>query len=136
MAKMVLTAAYLNVNATDLSSYTSKIDLQIDVKDEDTTTFASNGWSESIGGLKSGKLSVTFKQDVAASALDSIVWPLLGTVVPFEVRLVNTARSTSNPAYTGSVVITKWAPISGDVGKVAEVSIDWVPTGAITRATS
>jgi hypothetical protein len=136
MAKMVLTAAYLSVNATDVSSYASTIELSVDVKDEDVTTFASGGWSEVLGGLRSAKLSVTFKQDTAASAIDATIWPLLGTVVPFEVRLSNATVGTSNPKYTGNVLISSWAPISGDVGKVAEVSVDWVPTGAVTRATA
>jgi hypothetical protein len=136
MAKMVLTAAYLSINSTDLSSYASKIELSVDVKDEDVTTFASSGWTEVLGGLKSGKLSATFKQDVAAAALDSIVWPLLGTVVPYEVRASNASVGASNPKWTGNVLISSWAPISGEVGKVAEVDVDWKPTGTVTRATS
>lgn len=136
MGKMVLTAAYLSINATDVSSYASKIELSVDVKDEDVTTFASGGWSEVLGGLKSAKLSVTFKQDTAASAIDATIWPLLGTVVPFEVRLSNATVGAANPKYTGNVLISAWAPISGDVGKVAEVSVDWIPTGAVTRATA
>jgi hypothetical protein len=134
MAKMVLLASFLSINTTDVSSYTSKIDLTVDVKDEDITTFASQGWKEVIGGLKEGKLQATFKQDVAASAIDSIMWPLLGTVVPFEVRLSNTVVGASNPKYTGSLLVKQWKPISGDVGKVAEVSIDWPATGVVTRA--
>jgi hypothetical protein len=134
MAKMVLLAAYLSINATDVSSYTSKIDVTVDVKDEDITTFASQGWKEVIGGLKEGKVAATFKQDVAASAIDSIMWPLLGTVVPFEVRLSNAVVGAGNPRYTGSLLVKQWKPISGDVGKVAEVGIDWPATGVVTRA--
>jgi hypothetical protein len=136
MAKMVLLAAYLSINSNDLSSSTSKIELSTDVKDEDTTTFGSGGWTEVLGGLKSAKLSITFKQDVASGQLDATIWPLLGTVVPFEVRASNASVGASNPKYTGNVLISSWAPISGDVGKVAEVDVDWMPTGAVSRATS
>jgi Phage tail tube protein len=136
VAKMVLLASYVNLNATDLSSYASKIELTVDVEDKDVTTYGSLGWKEVLGGLKSGSLAITFKQDVAAAALDSIVWALLGTVVTFEVRLVNTARSTSNPAYTGSVLIKAWNPITGSVGDAAEVSVTYPTTGAVARQTS
>jgi hypothetical protein len=136
MAKMVLLASYCLLNASDLSSYASKIELTVDVEDKDVTTYASLGWKEILGGLKSGTLALTFKQDVAVSALDSIVWALLGTVVTFEVRLVNTARTTSNPAYTGSVLIKGWNPIGGNVGDAAEVSVSYPTSGAVARQTS
>lgn len=136
MAKMVLTASMLLLNSNDLSDHTSKIELAVQVEDKDVTTFASSGWKEVLGGLKSGTLALTFKQDVTAAAIDSIMWPLLGTVVTFEVRLVNTARTTSNPAYTGTVLIKEWTPISGSPGDVAELSVSYPTSAAVTRATS
>lgn len=136
MAKMVLTAAMLLINSNDLSDHTSKIELAVQVEDKDVTTFASAGWKEVLGGLKSGTLALTFKQDVAAANIDSIMWALLGTVVTFEVRLVNTARSTSNPAYTGSVLIKEWTPISGSPGDVAELSVSYPTSAAVTRLTA
>lgn len=136
MAKSVLLASYLSINATDLSSYCYKIELPIEVEDKETTTFGSAGWKEFLGGLKSGSLSVGFKQDVAAAALDAIMWPLLGTVVAFEIRLSNAAVGTSNPKYTGSLLIKNWKPIAGNVGDVAEVEVDFPTTGTVTRATS
>ena len=35
---------------------------------------------------KNGSLALTFNQDVAASAVDATLWPLLGSVISFEVR--------------------------------------------------
>ncbi|MFA7117117.1 MAG: phage tail tube protein [Bacteroidales bacterium] len=136
MAKMVLLASYLSINSNDLSGNTSKIELTAEVADEDVTTFGSGGWKEVLGGLKEGSLSVTFKQDVAASALDSIMWALFGTVVPFEVRLSNAAVGTSNPKYTGSVLVKEWKPIAGEVGSVAEVDVEFPTSGAVARAVS
>lgn len=136
MAKMVLLASYLNLNAGDLSTYTSSAELTIDVDDKEVTTYGSAGWKEVLGGLKSGGLKIKFKQDIAVGNLDATMWPLLGTVVTFEVRLSNAARSTSNPGYTGSVLIKKWAPITGSVGDVAEVDVEYPTTGAVARQTS
>ncbi|WIM97840.1 phage tail tube protein [Actinoplanes oblitus] len=136
MAKMVLLASYLAINSVDVSAYTSKIELSVEVDEKDVTTFASAGWKEVLGGVKSGSLSATFQQDVAASAIDSQMWALLGQVTTFEVRLANGARSTSNPGYTGSVLIKKWDPISGTVGDDAEVSVQYPTSGAVARQTS
>lgn len=136
MPKMVLTASYLALNGVDRSSSTSKIELSTEVEEKDVTTFASLGWVELLGGLKSGSLSCGFKQDVADAALDDTMWALFGTVVTFEVRLSNAAVSTSNPKYTGSVLIKEWKPIAGSVGDVAEVEVEFPTSGAVTRAES
>jgi hypothetical protein len=136
MAKSVLFSSYLALNAGDLSAYCSKIELKAECEDQDATTFASGGWNERLAGLKSFELSPSFKQDVAASAIDSIMWPLAFTVVTFEVRLTSAAVGTSNPKYTGSVLIKEWVPISGSVGDIAEMDLTFPGSGALTRATS
>lgn len=133
---MVLTAAYLSLNAGDLSSYTFKVELNVEVEDKDVTTFASLGWKEVRGGLKSAGLAISWKNDITAAALDSILWPLLGTNVAFEVRGINTAVSTSNPKYTGTVLIKTLSPIAGTVGDVNEQSVTYPTSGVVTRATS
>jgi hypothetical protein len=136
MAKTVLKQAYVALNSNDLSGYCSKIELKVEADEQETTTFGSSGWKEVLGGINSGSLDLTFKQDVAASAIDSILWPLLGTVVTFEVRLSNASVGASNPKYTGSVLIKEYSPIAGGVGDVAEFDVSYPTTGAITRATS
>lgn len=136
MAKQVLLQSFISLNATDLSSYCSKIELKAEVDVQEATTFGSGGWAENLAGIKSFELALTFKQDVAASAIDSILWPLFGTVVAFETRLSNAAVGTSNPKYTGSVVIAEHAPIAGSVGDVAELDLTFPGTGALARATA
>lgn len=136
MAKMVLLASYLSLAANALSAYASKIELSVDVEEKDVTTYGSLGWKEVLGGLKSGTLGLELKQDVAAAALDSIMWPLLGTVVPFEVRLDQAAASASNPKWTGNVLIKEWKPIQGSVGDDASVGVSYPTSGAVVRAVS
>jgi hypothetical protein len=136
MATFVLTAGYVALNGTDLSTYCSSIQLQIEAESKDTTTFGSSGWHEELSGIKSASLALQFKQDVAASALDSIMWPLFGTVVTFEVRATQSAVGTSNPKYSGSVNIRQWNPVAGAVGDTAEVSVTYPTTGTVARATS
>ncbi|MEU3972340.1 hypothetical protein [Streptomyces bacillaris] len=136
MAKMVLLAAYVSLNGTDLSEYTRKAELTVEVEDKDVTTYSSLGWKEVLGGLKSGELSLEFLQDVAATEIDSIMWPLLGTVVPFAVRLDSSAVGASNPQWSGNVLINGWNPIEGGVGDEASVSVGYPTSGAVARATA
>lgn len=136
MAFMVLTSEFLSLNGTDLSSYTNKAELSVEVEEKDVTTYTAAGWKVLIGGLKSGSLGIEFKQDFGTTALDATLWPLLGLVVPFEVRPTNAAASTSNPKFTGSVLIKELKPIQGGVGDEASMSVSYSTSGAVTRATS
>lgn len=136
MAVMVLKAAYCALNAVNESANLGKVELSVEVEDKDVTTFASQGWVEKVGGMASGELALGFKQDVASSEVDSRMWALLGQVVAFEVRLSNAAVGTSNPKYTGNVLVKSWNPIAGSVGDVAEVDVTWPTSGVVTRATS
>ncbi|MFJ5888081.1 hypothetical protein [Streptomyces californicus] len=134
MAKMVLLAAFVSLAGNDLSSYARKAEVTVEVEDKDVTTYASLGWKEVIGGLKSGELSLEMLQDVAATKVDSIMWPLLGQVVPFVVRLDAAPKSASNPEWTGNCLINGWNPIEGGVGDEASVSVGYPTSGAVVRA--
>lgn len=136
MAKMVLKAAYFALNAVDESANVSKVELVTEVEDKDVTTYASQGWVEYLGGLASGELGLTFKQDIAAAAVDARLWALFGTVTTFEVRLSNAVVSANNPKWTGSVLVKKLTPIAGGVGDVAEQDVSWPTSGVVTRATA
>jgi hypothetical protein len=134
--KMVLLAEYLSINANVLNEFTKKAELSVEVEEKDVTTYTSLGWKEVIGGLKSAELGCEFLQDFATTKLDAIMWPLLGTVVPFEVRADQAAVGVSNPKYTGSILINGWNPLTGSVGDEATVSLGFPTSGAVTRATS
>lgn len=137
MAKSVMLASMVIIGGTDISAYASRIEFSLEAESKDTTTFGSAGWHEELSGIKSGTLAITLKQDVAAAALDSILFPWFGTVQTMEVRMANGARSTSNPAYTGSVLIRQYNPISGSVGDTAETGgLTWPTTGAVSRVTA
>ncbi|WP_030387070.1 hypothetical protein [Streptomyces sp. NRRL S-241] len=136
MPKMVLLSQYLSINGNDLSDYARKAEVTVEVEDKDVTTYGSLGWKVVLGGLKSGEVAAEFLQDVAATKIDSIMWPLLGTVVPFEVRADSGAVSTSNPKYTGNLLVKAWNPIEGSIGDEASVGVSYPTSGAVTRATA
>lgn len=134
MAKQVITAEFVSLNATDISAYLKKGELGLESDAQDTTTFGDAGWKTFLGGLKSGELGLSYLNDVAAAALDSIMFPLFGTVVAFEVRVSNTAVGASNPKYTGSVLIAAWKPVGGGVGDANAADVSYPTSGAVARA--
>jgi len=136
MTMMVLKAAFVSLAGTDYSVNCNKIELSMEVEEKDVTTFGSAGWKEVIGGLGSGGLALSFKNDYAASQIDADLWALFGTVTTFEVRASNAVVGTDNPKYTGSILIKELKPITGSVGDVAEFDVSWPTSGAITRATA
>ena len=135
MAVFALTSTYTALAGVDYSAHFKSSVLAVDVAELDTTDFASGGWTEAIGGLKSGTLTLSIQDDVAAASIDSVLWPLLGTVATFEVRGTSSAVGTSNPKWTGSVLITSHT-IGGGVGELAMKSLTFKVTGAVTRATA
>ncbi len=134
MAKRVLLAEYVSINAVDISAYLTKGELGMESDAQETTNFGSQGWKEFLGGLKSGELGLDYLNDVAAAALDSLMWPLLGTVVAFEIRADNAAVGASNPKYTGSILVKEWKPIGGGIGDVNGADVSYMTSGIVTRA--
>ena len=132
MAIQALTAEVVTINSVDVSAYCKSATLAIDVAQLDATDFASAGWTEMIGGLKSGTLSLEIMDDVADDQIDEDFYAILGTVVPFTVKLNNAVISASNPEYEGSVLITSHS-IGGAVGDLATKSYSFPITGAIVR---
>ena len=101
MAAFVLTDAYIAINSVDRSAFIKQVALNVETAEQDATDFADAGWTVPISGLKSGSLALTFNQDVAASQIDSIMWPLLGTTVPFEVRRTDRSVRCVEPEIHG-----------------------------------
>lgn len=130
----VLTDAVIIINSNTLSDHGNQVELSVTATDLDTTAFGQT-WVNRVGGLKDAQLAITFLNDFQATNLDSIIWPLLDTVVSFEVKPTSAARSTANPSYIGSVLISDWKPISGKVGELATTSVTWKTSGAVTRTT-
>ena len=100
MSVFALTSVTSTLNSVDITGDTKNVTLTLDAAQLDTTDFASGGWNESIGGLKSGTLTIEFNDDMADDALDEDLWGIFGTVVTFTVRPT-------------SVIKRKWLSMSG-----------------------
>lgn len=133
---IVLLDAQLSVANNDLTAWCKKLELPDEFEVKKTTTFASGGAEENKGGLESFEASITFNQDYDAAALDSIMWALRRSVVTFTARAQIGAVTSSNPQYSGKLVIQKWVPISGNVGDVGEVDVTFTGSGPLARVTA
>jgi hypothetical protein len=135
LAKFVATDYKVTINGTNLSTSLASVELPIEIDEQETTAFGSE-WRTRIAGLKSGSITLEFHQDFASGALDSILWPLLGTNATVVVVPTSGTVNSSNPSYSGSFLVTQYTPYASTVGDLATVSISWPLTGALTRATA
>lgn len=126
----------LEINSVVASTWAKKVTLDVEVEGLDSTTFGGSGWKSSIGGLKSGTVSVDLVQDFAASQVDATLWPLLGTLFTVKIRPTSGSISATNPEFSGSCLLTKYSPLDGSVGDLAATSISIPTSGVWARATS
>ena len=131
----VLFDAYISINSNVISDHGNKVELPLSVDEEDITAFGAT-WKARVGALKDASLSLDLINDFVNTQLDSIMFALLGTVVPFEIRPTSAARGTGNAAYTGSILIKEWKPIVGNVGKLVVSSVSFPTSGPVLRQTS
>ncbi len=135
MAKFVATDYKVTINGGTVSSSLASVELPIEIDEQETTAFGSE-WRTRIAGLKSGSITLEFHQDFAAGALDSILWPLLGTNATVVVTPTSGSVTSSNPSYSGAFLVTSYTPYASTVGDLATVSVTWPLSGALTRATA
>jgi len=134
MAKEVITGAVFTLATVDYSDELSEATIELEVDSHDSTTFASSGWKENIGGLKGFSLTLNFKKDADMSGLDLATWDDKGTVIAFTLGKDAAAPAAASPEYRGSVLIDKWTPLAANVGSMHEGSVTWPGTGTLTRA--
>ncbi len=135
MATFSATDYDILINAVNMSPMARSATLPITAAELDNTAFGST-YKSKIGGLKEAKLDIEWNQDFAAAQVDALLFPLFGTVTTFELRPTSGARSATNPAYTGSVLISQYTPLDAKVGDLAILKTSWPTSGTVLRQTS
>jgi len=135
VASFAFTDASVTINSVDLSDHVRSVTLNIEAEDLEDTAMGDTFRSR-IGGLKDWSIDIEFNQDFAASEVDATIFPLLGTVVAVEVRPTSSSVSSTNPKFSGNVLVSEYNPLDGSVGDLATTSVSWPGAGALTRATS
>lgn len=137
MAKYVVAGTTVKLNGSDISSNVARAEIVINAAEVDTTDFGSNGWTEVVGGLKSGSVSLDFHSDFGSGAISSLLSDKVGTIGTVVVIAGNgTAPSATTPAYTATCLINSFTPIAGAVGDLATFSVTFPTTGEVSYATA
>lgn len=135
MAKLVLTDAYVLVNVVNLSAYVKSVTVNYSAELQDSTTMGDTT-RERLGGLKDWSVDLEMTQDFAASAVDVTLFSLVGATFAVEVRPTSAARSTTNPAYSGTGILESYPMISGSIGDLMMTNITIQAAGTLSRLTA
>jgi len=135
MATAILDNAFVEFDSNDLSSYVRSVTLTYEAESQDETAMGDDT-RIAIGGLKNWSAEVELNQDFGSSALDSIVFSLVGTTGTLKIREDSGAVSTSNPEYSGTALLTSYPPFGNAVGDLATTSLSFTSAGTLSRSTS
>ena len=135
MGSLILTQPAIVINSVDLTTHIDQITIEQSYADVDVSTFGTTSKLH-LAGLSDNKFTVSFLQDFANGSVDQTIFPLVGGTTSVSVKPTTNATSSTNPAYTFTVVVLDWKPIDATVGAVSKSSATWSITGSGTRATS
>lgn len=136
MAKLVAKDYKILLNGTDLSPNIAAVTFDISAEEQETTAFG-NTYRSRISGLRDASVSLDFHQDFGATAVDSILFPLLGSEATVVVTPTSGTVSSSNPAYSAVFLCTEYQPYASSVGDLATFSVSWpLASGTVTRSTA
>lgn len=125
----------VTIGTTVLSSSIAAVTLDITQDEVETTAFGSTARTR-IGGLRDATVSFDFHQDFAAGAVDSILYPLMGSTVAVKIAPTSGTVTATNPEYRFDALVTQYQPFAGSIGDLAVTSVSWPVTGAIVRGTA
>lgn len=136
MATLVLTDAFVSINAVDISAYVKSVNLNYSAELLDDTVMGDTTRSRK-GGLLDWSVEVEVLQDFVDDGLDEDMFALVGTAFTVIVRPDKSdGVGTGNPNYTGTAILEGWNPISNSVGELATVTFTVQSAGALSRATA
>ena len=137
MTTLVLTDAFVSINAVDLSDHVRSLTLNYENELLDDTVMGDDTRSR-LSGLFDWNLEVVFLQDFAAAEIDATLHAIVLAKLPIVcvVRADNAAGvGAANPDYTGTAVIGPYPILSNAVGELAEVTARFEAAGTLVRTT-
>lgn len=134
MAKLVLKDVSFVLNGVDLSNKVRQVAISTKVNVVDDTTMGASGMGR-LAGLRDESVQVTWAQSYAASEVDATLWPIYTGGTPVSATIKPTSATSGNVVYSGSILLSDYAPISGAVGALAESATTFQVDGVLTRST-
>ena len=134
MAQIVLTNAYISVNAVVLSDRANSVTMNYEIDSVEATTFGSGG-HVFVGGLQNNSCEVAFMQDFAAANVEATIYPLVGTTFVVVVKPNGATTSATNPSYTlTGTFLAAHTPVAASVGEMAMTTLSFTG-GTLVKAT-
>lgn len=135
MAVQVFLNPQIVINSVDLTNRITQVALEETFVDVDTTAFGQTAKTR-IAGLGDHKFTADFEQDYALAEVEATIYPLLGLTTSITIKALNATTSSTNPAYTFTVLVDDWKPVGGKVGDLLVSSVSWPVSGGVTKAVS
>lgn len=129
----------LKIGTTEVTAEVSTCEVTAKAADSDFTSFAD----AATGGAREYALEMTLRQDMVTTSLWRYVWASAGTTVAAKINPYgNGTATTTEPHYTGNVVITE--PDGTLMGGAANpsatarmtITVRWVFTAKPTEVTT
>ena len=133
MAKLVLTDSKITINGTDCSTNIAAVTINVTAAEVETTAFGQGAVTR-VGGLQDNSVTLSMHNDY--SAIEGLVYPLIGSTAQIVVKPNGTAVGTANPSYTMQALVTEWTPVNGAVGELNVADQTWPISGTVTKATA
>ena len=139
MSQIVLKDCFVLIDDVEYSGNTTNVAISMSSDAEDVTPMQSGPNATRMhipGGLLDWSVALELNAD--ESVTGQSFFDMLGATgaVEIEIRPTSGARSTSNPAYCGSAVLTEYTPLSGAVGDAHKVQLSFVSAGPLSRLTT
>ena len=131
MAKLVLTNSNITIGGTDVSANVASVQIETSVDEVETTAFGPGNGKTRVGGLLDTTLSLSMHNDY--SAIEGLVYPLIGSTTTVVVKPNGTAVSSTNPSYSMTILVTGWSAVNGAVGELNTVDVSWPVSGTVTK---
>lgn len=134
MPKFVATDYKITVAGVNLSTNLNQVELALESDSVETTAFGTT-FRESIGGLKSGSLTLQFMQDFGAASVDATLFPLFNTLATVVITPTSGTVTSTNPSYTAVCLVNQYTPANASIGDLSTLSVTWPTSGTVTRGT-
>lgn len=135
MAKLTFKAPFLSIDAVDLSARVESLTLTYESEANDASA-GGDATRNMLPGLLNWGVEINFRQDYAAAQVDATLFPKVGTNCALVIRPDTGVIGVNNPEFTGSGLLTNYAPLAGSVGAVIDAPATFVPAGDLARATA
>lgn len=124
------------INSVDLSDHVRQVTINYSAEMLEKTAMGDNGKTR-VAGLLDFSVDVEFNQDFASGKVDATLFPLVGAAAfPIAINPTNAAASTTNPTFSGNVLLETYPPLGGNVGALLTTTAKFVGDGVLARATS